>query len=228
VPYRSGWTGQTQALLLRKLPASAALSLGHGLLTNENIALNQAAKMSRKARGTSIRPEGESCWNHSNGHVDRGLRNELGSNAFKHEKCRCGKGTVTYVVEMDDWNRARDHTYINCPACKEEDRQKQAITAERAERAATLYVKAKQLALDRYLDLWLSAYSGLQKKDAWKRYIGGSGYPTLGTFYKHVRDLSGLTEYMRWCFLNRFEEALRAMNVHDEEIEAILFQRSQL
>ncbi len=30
-------------------------------------------------------------------------------------KCHCAKGTMTQILESDDWNRMRSHTEIHCP-----------------------------------------------------------------------------------------------------------------
>lgn len=35
------------------------------------------------------------------------------------EKCECGKGTITDVLEMDDWNNSRSWSTINCKDCYE-------------------------------------------------------------------------------------------------------------
>jgi hypothetical protein len=66
----------------------------------------------------------------------------------------------------------------------------------------------------------------LRKKAAWPRYTGGSGYPALGTFYKHVKDAGGVNAYMRRCFESDIEEALRKLPIEDNEIEELLSQRS--
>jgi hypothetical protein len=134
-------------------------------------------------------------------------------------------GTITYVMEIDDWNRTRSHREIACSVCLEEERQEQEVHALREKRREDLYGKAKDLATKRHLDKWLDLYARVTKKEAWRRYTGGSGYPTLGTFYKHVKDFGGVTEYMRWCFSNHFEEALKALAVKDDDVEALLAER---
>jgi hypothetical protein len=141
-------------------------------------------------------------------------------------ECACGKGTATFVVEMDDWNRVRNHTDIHCPDClrkaakdAEERQQKQAANE-------ALYNEARMLATDRYQQKWLDLYSGLTKKAAWERYTGGAGYPALGTFYKHVKHAGGVSDYMRWSFESDFEDALRKMSIEDKDINNLLSQRS--
>jgi hypothetical protein len=53
-------------------------------------------------------------------------------------------------------------------------------------------------------------------------------YPALGTFYEHIKDDSGVGEYMRWCFENDIEEALKKIAVHDQEILERLKERKSL
>jgi|SRR5215831_10863702 len=141
-------------------------------------------------------------------------------------KCHCGKGIMTYTMEMDDWNRTRSSTEIHCPDC----RARAALEAkERAQRAAgneALYDQARNLATDRYMPKWLDLYAGLTKKAAWQRYTGGCGYPALGTFYKHVKHAGGVTTYMRSCFESDFEEALQKMSIEGKEINKLLSARS--
>lgn len=141
-------------------------------------------------------------------------------------ECHCGKGTMTHTMEMDDWNRTRSSTEIHCPDClkkavqeAEERRRKQAANE-------ALFNKARKLATDRYQQKWLNLYSDLTKKAAWQRYTGGSGYPALGTFYKHVKHAGGVPEYMRWSFESDFEDALRKMDIEDKDIIKLLSQRS--
>jgi hypothetical protein len=141
------------------------------------------------------------------------------------EPCQCGAGTVTYTMEMDDWNRTRSHSEIHCSSCHDKDLQNQEAIWVHEKQHQDLYSEAKRIAADRYLGTWLALYSGLTKKEAWSRYTGGSGYPALGTFYKHVKDSDGLAEYMRWCFFNDFEKPLRSMAIKDGAIEALLIER---
>jgi len=33
------------------------------------------------------------------------------------KQCHCGKGTITEILEMDDWSRNRSSTEIHCHNC---------------------------------------------------------------------------------------------------------------
>ena len=143
------------------------------------------------------------------------------------EPCWCGKGTIKYITEMDDWNRVRTSREINCPECMEKERIRNAEESARENRRIELYHQAKQVAESRYLEQWLGMYEGLNKKEAWELFTGGSGYPSLGTFYKHVKE-SGVISYMRWYFSNRFENSLKAMGINDSEIVDLLNERDRI
>lgn len=142
--------------------------------------------------------------------------------------CRCGKGTVTHVMEMDDWNRVRNHTDIHCPDCRRKAAREADAERRTEAKKEQLYEQAKQLAIKRYMRQWLDGYVGLTSKAAWERYTGGSGYPALGTFYKHVKDAGGVADYMRWRFEGDIEDALKKMAVRDQEILDLLKERKSL
>lgn len=139
--------------------------------------------------------------------------------------CWCKKSTITYITEMNDWNQTRHDRIIDCKTCAEKARKEAETKATEKKRNEALYQKAKKFAESRYLKQWLIIYSGVSTKEAWSRYTQGKGYPALGTFYKHVKDMGGVEKYMSWCFSNNFESALTKMKVDDEEIESILSQR---
>ena len=88
--------------------------------------------------------------------------------------------------------------------------------------------RAQQLATERYLAQWLALFAGMTKKAAWKRYIGGSGYPALGTFYQHVKHSGSLSKYMEWCLTNDLERSLRVLGVENKEIGTVLQERARL
>ena len=80
--------------------------------------------------------------------------------------CECGEGTETFTSEMDDWNRTRSSTEIQCPKCREK-KQRQ-IEAEQAcdKKRDDLLQRAQQLMTERYLPKWLALFAGMTKKAA--------------------------------------------------------------
>lgn len=138
--------------------------------------------------------------------------------------CPCGKGTITYRMEMDDWNRVRHGQTIHCPKCKADADEKHRAEFERERKREKLLAKAVQVAEKRYLDRWLKLYENKSKKAAWLLYTGGSGYPALGTFYQHVKE-EGVEQYLRRSFSYDFQKALLRMEIKDGEIESLLAAR---
>jgi hypothetical protein len=141
--------------------------------------------------------------------------------------CPCGKGTVTYCMDMDDWNRTRSHETINCPRCKAKAAAESRREAERYRKREALLSKAIRIAQKRYLERWLAMYANKSKKEAWLLYTGGSGYPALGTFYKHVKD-EGVECYLRRSFSEDFPRALHTMKVVDNGIQKLLKARDRI
>ena len=141
--------------------------------------------------------------------------------------CWCGKGTITYITEMDDWNRTRSHKEINCPICKNQDRIKTEEKIAKEKKIKSLHTKARDIAVSRYLQQWLSMFSTLNKKEAWQLYTNETGYPSLGTFYKHVKE-EGLLPYMERNFKSDFQDILGKMGIQDSEIKELLHQKDSI
>ncbi len=137
--------------------------------------------------------------------------------------CWCGKGTIVFDTEMDDWNRVRHRTVINCVYCSRQQQENIDSENKRKARRDELYQRAKTIAESRYQQAWVDRHAGMSKVDAWLLYTGGVGYPSLGTFRKHVKE-EGLAKYFRRTFSQGFEEALNKMEVVDPEINEILTQ----
>ena len=143
------------------------------------------------------------------------------------KSCWCGKSTITYITKMDDWNRVQNHKKINCLACREQDRVKTEEKNAKEKKRKTLYSKAKDFAVSRYLEQWLGMFSNLNKKEAWQLYTNGTEYPALGTFYKHVKE-EGVLPYMERNFKSDFEKILDKMDIQDDEIKVLLHQKNRI
>jgi hypothetical protein len=157
--------------------------------------------------------------------------------------CPCGQGVFTIRRYMDDWNRVEDRWAMNCPRCTKEYtldsfsyyhsglhqvgyrwvvtvkfKQAQSLRKEAEQLKARAFDAAKR----RYLSRWLSRFEGQTKKDVWTRLTAnGEQYPSLGTFYKHLRD-GGQTRYLTDYFAAHLETALALIGVADTEIRALL------
>ncbi len=138
------------------------------------------------------------------------------------ETCKCGKGTITYIRLMDDWNRTKGHLEINCARCKAENvKIQKRLDREEAERVKAEN-RALALAKFRYLEKWINRFSGLKGKRAWEALPDSWDYPSLGTFYKHVKaHKGGLAGYIRWRFETDLNKIFPTV-FQDEEIERLL------
>jgi hypothetical protein len=141
--------------------------------------------------------------------------------------CWCGKSTITYIMEMDGWNRTRTSRIINCQECLEKDLFEEQEKSRKKELREKLHNKAKNLAADRYLDAWIEKFEGLNKKQAWEALSNKSGYPSLGTFYKHTKD-EGMLKYIKRQFEQDFEACLEKLGLSDENITSIINERDNI
>jgi len=141
--------------------------------------------------------------------------------------CWCGKGAITYVTEMDDWNRVRHYTRFNCSACRETAERESQEEKRRESEREHLLAQARRLAEERYSEAWLTKFKGLNKREVWQFLTGGTEYPALGTFYKHVKE-EGLEKYLHRTFRDDFSKALTKMCIKDNEIKMLLERRERI
>jgi hypothetical protein len=173
---------------------------------------------------------------------------EMGSTI---QPCPCGKGKITTTRFMDDWNRTREETKMDCSVCnkkyvfdacevnekgqwfqtgnwiKVEDAKKaDALVKE----AGKMIEKANALAISRYLKLWLNTFADIKsKKEIWSKLISnGKRYPSLSTFYNGVRS-SGVERYLESHFKGPinpydaidFDDKMKILGKKDIEISGL-------
>lgn len=143
------------------------------------------------------------------------------------ELCWCGKSTVTYKKEMDDWNRIRIETTINCHECLENKNCEEQEKIKKEELRKKLHNNAKKLAIERYLNVWIEKFEGLNKKQAWEFLSSKSGYPSLATFYKHTKS-EGMTKYIERQFEQDFESCMEKLGINDDSISDIINERDNI
>jgi hypothetical protein len=137
--------------------------------------------------------------------------------------CRCGKGLIDYVVEMDDWNRCESWEEVRCLACRRENEAAAREDERRAKLREAAAKKAVALAKERYLAKWLERFGGKSKKAVWLALTNqGEDYPSLGTFYTHLKHHDSTAEYLTWRFEQDVGGVLKAAGVRDREIEGLL------
>jgi len=83
--------------------------------------------------------------------------------------------------------------------------------------------RVEQRLIDEFGTPWLAHFHGRTKKQIWEDLVAdGRTYPSLGTFYKHVRH-AGLDRELSWYL--RFEEAetvLRVLKRSDSQLATLL------
>ncbi len=163
--------------------------------------------------------------------------------------CPCGKGTYTIISEMDDWNRTRDSWEMNCADCKREyllqtetafdsglsyerhfwARRGNVEKYEKLKQEANkLLKKAYEISETMYLEKWKNTFNGKNKKSVWVAITNnGEHYPSLGTFYKHVKD-EGIEKYLESFFKRENSEALKILGISDENISMLRKKAGEL
>jgi hypothetical protein len=137
--------------------------------------------------------------------------------------CPCGKGKVVITMRMDDWNRIETSRAILCDNCRAEADQRIQEQERIEKEKADFRSKAVSLAKERHLKDWLNGFNDLSKKKIWELIPKSpyGGYPSLGTFYKHVQHHGSVTAYLEWRFESDIE-LLFPSNIRDPEVEELL------
>ena len=167
--------------------------------------------------------------------------------------CKCGKGTYTYISEMDDWSRSREKYILNCEDCKEEyvfvegsfiSKAVIKVTTKFHTQIDKNVDKLNNYMKNTYESMWLRLFSSCKtKKDYWNKLVDvkkGLGiYPqSLGTFYKDVKRYENVEDYLLQLFKNystykdsdhlTFDRFVKLMDINDEQIEEIKTRISKI
>ena len=140
---------------------------------------------------------------------------EMGS---EHRPCPCRRGHYSVVRHSDDWGRHDEHWTMDCPQCRERydlyetsfNRKglwetfsgwvPKPLLEELAALGRELEAAKQDLAaylVKHYETRWVAHFKGKTRGAIWAELTrDGQQYPSLGTFYRHVRD-SGLTEVLQ-------------------------------
>lgn len=134
--------------------------------------------------------------------------------------CDCGASVFEYVHRSNDWGQFEKKLINHCPKCL---LSREANQIRRVELKKTV----KVLADSRYLAMWLESFVGLNRRQIWHRITGGHGYPSLGTFYEHVK-LEGRDPYLIRVFHQDVAAALSLLGLEDNEVTSALDELSSL
>ncbi|ASS95983.1 hypothetical protein [Peribacillus simplex] len=165
--------------------------------------------------------------------------------------CKCGKGTYTYISEMDDWSRSREEYILNCDYCKEKYVFSEgSFISNEVVKITTKFHKQ----IDKYVDelndymkntydsSWLMLFNSCKtKKDYWNRLVRikkelGIYSHSLGTFYKDVKGYESIENYLLQLFYSYstyketdhhiFDRLVKLMDISDKQIQEIKTQIS--
>ena len=162
----------------------------------------------------------------------------------ENRPCPCGKGRYTVVRRSDDWGRFDEHWAMHCPRCKadyalyiyhanrkgitethhgwvqksllRELTQLQEQTDKEKQRLAT-YLRTK------YAGQWHQYFTGKTKKTIWEELTqNGSHYPSLPTFYNHVRH--SVVQNMLNSYLEHHNVGIviRVLGLDDRKLTSVM------
>lgn len=153
---------------------------------------------------------------------------EMGKHRYP---CPCGKGEYEEISISDDWGGQRENHVMLCPECKEkyvydltvvhghlgdEIRRgwvlKSVLEEERRYRE-NVEKKARELYFTKWKDTFKHTKS---KKEIWQKLtLNGRYYPSLGTFYKHIKGygreklIEEINHYFTYSDLKRVFEVCK-------------------
>ena len=159
----------------------------------------------------------------------------------KQYKCPCGAGSYTVRFYSDDWNRYRTEWEMDCPLCKQNYRLYKYcyphhgimetsslwVPKELYEKREKLYEQLSQcqeevaeISKSRYLNRWISYFNNVKtKKGIWEKLTdNGKTYPSLSTFYAHVRSIKIETYLAREFNYNNMLTILKKLGIEDSEV----------
>jgi hypothetical protein len=166
------------------------------------------------------------------------------------KKCPCGRGHYVVIGRSDDWGRFEDRWEMHCPHCAVEyglyesnyNRKglpttyrgwiPRALLQQLSAAAVELTEAKKQVteyAIAQFGKHWNMHFSHKTKKAVWRELAeDGKHYPSLPTFYTHVRQ-SGLQEelerYFEWPKLST---VVRILQLRGSELQARIGQVQEL
>jgi len=158
--------------------------------------------------------------------------------------CPCGIGLYLVIDRSDDWGRHDERWEMHCSACREEyglfsqhyNRKGMSCTFRgwvRKEiiddlhatfvRLETAKKKLADRMYSRFRSVWIDHFHRKTKKATWSELTeNGKRYPSLSTFYTHVRESSlddVLEGYFRYPSL---QTVIRVLKVRDSDFHAKL------
>lgn len=129
--------------------------------------------------------------------------------------CNCGKGTYTFIIEMDDWNRYREHRTMNCPVCAEKEKREENNKIEESKLLFKLAEEIRVYFSKKYMDQLFTYFSTAKnKKQTWElaKEIGIER-SSISSFYKHFKNIEKYIEDL--ANYQNMSNIMKALNIED-------------
>lgn len=131
--------------------------------------------------------------------------------------CSCGKGTYTVHVEMDDWNRQRDHRVIHCPECAEKEKEHKMKIVNERKHLRELDEEVRIYFDEHYMEQWFKYFAPTKnKKEKWTLANDmGIERGSISTFYNRWKSRS-MDEYIRsLANYNNMQKIIQVLHIED-------------
>ena len=164
--------------------------------------------------------------------------------------CPCGTGQYVVIGRSDDWNRYEERWEMHCPSCKEKyglytyDYNRKGMVStyhcwlprpllkalsvaaeelEEANKALSAYATAH------FRERWNTHFIGKAKKAIWRELTeDGRHYPSLPTFYLHVRESSLELQLARYFDYRELPTVVRVLQLSASELHSRIEQVREL
>jgi hypothetical protein len=165
--------------------------------------------------------------------------------------CPCGSGHYRVVVRSDGWGRSEQNWSMECPECEKNYALavrhdidsgmsvarfcwvplalSQEVSALEGD-ARRQIEEVEMVARERYSEKWHRHFEGVAKKAIWTQLTdSGKEYPSLSTFYTHIREFGGLNAVLdRYFGLEYLPRMLRILGVMDDDLRERMTRIAQI
>ena len=164
--------------------------------------------------------------------------------------CPCGTGQYAVIGRSDDWNRYEERWEMHCPSCKKNyglyasNYSRKGMTStyhcwlprsllkeltaasdelEQAKKSLSVYVSTH------LRERWNEHFIGKAKKAIWRELTEeGKHYPSLSTFYLHVRESSMEQQLARYFDYRELPTVVRVLQLNASELQSRIEQVREL
>ena len=155
--------------------------------------------------------------------------------------CPCGIGHYTIIERTDDWGRSEERWEMQCQSCVENyglfsfDYNRKGIVStsrnwiprqlsnELATMESTIEREKENLsafAMTEFLERWKQHFKGKTKKAIWRELTqDGARYPSLPTFYLHIRESNLEQQLARYFDYREIATVIRILQLNHPEID---------